>query len=139
MTYQEILEVVNNYLIVTGIRHFCRNTCQGQCCSDPRLQCNNAIENYSSIECETRLPCSLYLCDYVEAYIINYIENGEQIVDLLREIDLIICEKIRKIEETTFIYKLNSETHLNLVFDIPDISLLLNPIRQEVFFNGNID
>lgn len=112
----------------SGIRNFCRNQCSGTCCIQVA---NYTCTPYDSTKCESRLPCSLYICDYLEAHIINNISNGLQIVDLLREIDIRISEQLRFIENQNNLYAIPSDNHLEIEFDFSDLdlSILDNPIK----------
>lgn len=128
ISYINILEKINNYMNNSGIRQFCREQCSGSCC----LQvANYTCTPFIPTKCESRLPCSLYICDYLEATIINIVPNGLEIVDLLREIDKRILNELRIFEGTNSIYTIPSDNHLEMEFDFSDLdlSILDNPLK----------
>lgn len=58
LTYQETLNIVEKFMIDSGIRRYCTEICKGQCC----MECYT--DNPKSCRhCEgRRLPCSIYTC-----------------------------------------------------------------------------
>lgn len=58
LTYQETLNIVEKFMINSGIRRYCTEICKGQCC----MGCyENNLK--SCRHCEgRRLPCSIYIC-----------------------------------------------------------------------------
>lgn len=134
MTYLEILNKVNTYMNGSGVRGFCRNVCSGTCCLPVA---DYTCSPYKVDRCDSRLPCSLYMCDYVEANIINEVSNGETIIDLIREVDRIICSTIREVEGTANIYLIPAENHSTLEFNVPDLTILDNPQKVEGLSYGD--
>ncbi len=58
MNYEKTLEVVENFLKESGIRHFCEKVCRGACC----VGCYEANPNACILYNERKLACSIYLC-----------------------------------------------------------------------------
>ena len=67
-TYKEALDIVEDFMIKSGIRRYCENVCQGKCCSEVW---DEEEERYipcwkSKVACwrneGRRLPCSIYVC-----------------------------------------------------------------------------
>lgn len=115
----------------SGIRSFCRSRCAGACCFSVA---DYTCVPYSEERCDSRLPCSLYICDYVEAHVIN--EQGEEIVDLLRKLDNIICDFLRNKEQKVNIYIIPSDEYLMFEFIVPDLSVLDNSQAIRGLTNG---
>ena len=133
--YSELINIIDNYMYGSGVRDYCRNICQGHCCSQ-YLEFSECHTNPNFSDCDSHLPCSLYLCDYVEAHIINYIENGEETVDLLREVCNITSAKLREvIDAQTPIEIYAQDFESNLTFELPDLSILENPQQVGVFIS----
>lgn len=58
LTYQEALDIVEKFMIDSGIREYCTEICKGGCCMD----CYENNPN-SCRHCEgRRLSCSIYTC-----------------------------------------------------------------------------
>lgn len=59
LTYQETLELVEKFMINSGIRNFCTNVCHGGCCGYchkyPKVSCFNNEGR--------RLMCSIFVCE----------------------------------------------------------------------------
>ena len=139
MLYKDLIGIVNNYMDESGIRNHCRDVCRGTCCANC-FQDNPdyLVSCYNIDTCESRLPCVLYLCDYAEAHVINYTSNGLEIVDILRKTCSIVRNKLYElydINKPVTVYELDSSEHQELEFDIPSISVLLDPELIEVFIN----
>ena len=137
MTYQEINAIVNNYMNESGIRNYCRNKCSGNCCRSLDLLCYQQ----DSLVCVSRLPCTLFLCDFVEAHIMNELgqEEGLAIVDLLREIDNIVTPSLRESFNTSDlldVYLNDFDETDQMEFDVPSLDILMNPKPIEVFANA---
>ena len=128
INYLELNKKINTYMYNSGIKDYCRQKCQGSCCIELELKC------FDTKKCDHSLPCSLFLCDNAEAEIINQVKNGEEIVDLLRDIDKIIRSKLNKmITKNNKYLSIYTQTHCcSVEFSIPDISILENPQRIEV-------
>lgn len=81
MTYNELLKWGNKFIIKSGIREFCQNTCKGSCCSNYRIRtgCN------SYIKCNKKLSCVLYICypiqEYMKSFNINLVYNYSSFLD----------------------------------------------------------
>jgi len=56
-TYKEALEVVEDFMIDSGIREYCETVCRGYCCGLCSFGENACFKNEGR-----RLPCSIYLC-----------------------------------------------------------------------------
>ena len=61
--YFELLDLVNDFMDESGIRDFCKNTCEGICCSHGHNKCYNTEYSCSNNEGDNkRLPCSIWIC-----------------------------------------------------------------------------
>ena len=56
--YEQTLEIVENFMIETGIRNFCTEICKGQCCGRCYESNKNACHKHEG----RRLACSAYIC-----------------------------------------------------------------------------
>ena len=57
LNYNQTLEIVENFMIKTGIRDFCSNICKGNCCMRC-YQSKNACHKHEG----RRLSCSAFVC-----------------------------------------------------------------------------
>jgi len=62
-SYKEALNIVENFMIKSGIRRYCETICKGYCC---RL-CSS--ENACFRNEGRRLPCSTFICDWLLGYL----------------------------------------------------------------------
>ena len=60
-TYQETLDIVEKFMIETGVREYCETICKGKCCCDCYDSDNACFKNE-----RRRLPCSAYICYYLQ-------------------------------------------------------------------------
>jgi len=64
LTYQEVLELAENFMAASGIRDFCANFCGGGCCAG----CNRGPHACHKNE-GRRLACSLHVCSKISEVI----------------------------------------------------------------------
>lgn len=80
LTYQEALDIVEKFMINSGIRQYCTEICKGGCCMD----CYEDNPN-SCRHCEgRRLPCSMYTCYELREHFPK--EIGEIIIEVEQNI-----------------------------------------------------
>ena len=60
LNYQQVLALVEAFVVETGLRDFCSNTCHGKCCQGCYNSPNACHQNEGR-----RLPCSIYFCSRV--------------------------------------------------------------------------
>lgn len=58
LTYQETLDIVEKFMIDSGIRKYCTEVCKGGCCMD----CYHDNPNACHLQEGRRLTCSIYVC-----------------------------------------------------------------------------
>lgn len=66
LTYQQTLDIIEKFMIDSGIRNFCTNICHGQCCSscwESKYACHRNEGR--------RLSCSFYLCPWLSNKILS--------------------------------------------------------------------
>ena len=126
--YTNLVDIINNYMYKSGIKDFCRFKCMGNCCIDLKLDC------FDIKKCDGSLPCSIFLCDKIEAEIINQFKNGREIVDLLREVDKItrreLSNSLKKTDSHLSVY--TREHDQDTEFLVPYLNILKDPQKIEV-------
>lgn len=86
--YQETLDLVENFMVKSGIRKYCSTVCKGKCCTYPVPNTYNRStrhwEEHDRIYCYEsknachknegkRLPCTIFMCrDLAEAVVIGH-------------------------------------------------------------------
>ena len=63
-SYREALEIVEDFMIKSGIRKYCETVCKGQCCRNCWTSKNACWKNEGR-----RLPCSIFICDWLLGYL----------------------------------------------------------------------
>lgn len=63
-SYQETLEIVEKFMIDSGIREYCEKICKGRCCGSCFDSEKACFKNEGR-----RLPCSLYICGNLKRYL----------------------------------------------------------------------
>ena len=58
LTYQETLDIVEKFMIDSGIRQFCTEICKGLCC----MNCYEDNPKACHRQEGRRLPCSIHVC-----------------------------------------------------------------------------
>ena len=114
-------------MYLSGIKHYCQNYCKGDCCKKLQVTCSG--------KCDENLFCSLFLCDFIEAQLINSVKDGLNIVDLLRKIDKQATKAVKEKYGNNVgksIYTKDPATYNSIKITLPDLSLLENPERIEV-------
>ena len=76
-SYREALEIVEEFMIESGIRKYCTTVCKGYCCGLCSFSENACFRNEGR-----RLPCSIYLC----TALLDLFPNRELLEDLRDEI-----------------------------------------------------
>lgn len=85
-TYQETMDLIEDFMEKSGIKAFCMEICQGDCCDE----CNQSA--HSCFQTEKRLACSVYICGYFKKAIFP----SEKIRQLYSELDFEIVRELRK-------------------------------------------
>jgi len=67
ISYDEALEIVEEFNIKSGLRDFCTNRCKGACCWD----CKDRCDRYE----ERRLPCSTFFCSTIMLMILPDVDD----------------------------------------------------------------
>jgi len=74
-SYKEALNIVEDFMIKSGIRKYCETVCKGQCCSfrDKNGKLHNCWESENACWKNEgrRLPCSIFICDWLLGYLPN--------------------------------------------------------------------
>jgi len=63
-SYREALEIVEDFMVKSGIRQYCETICKGQCCRNCWTSKNACWKNEGR-----RLPCSIFICDWLLGYL----------------------------------------------------------------------
>lgn len=66
LTYNEALSKIENFMISTGIRKFCSDSCKGKCC----LGCYDSEKSCVKNE-GRRLSCSIWVCNEMLNLVFN--------------------------------------------------------------------
>ena len=82
-SYREALEIVEEFMIESGIRKYCTTVCKGYCCGLCSFSENACFRNEGR-----RLPCSIYLCKPL----LEIVPNKETLFDLIEDIELTLRE-----------------------------------------------
>jgi len=107
-TYEEALEIIEKFMIESGIRKYCENICKGECCKD----CPNPCFKRG----QRRLPCSVYICDWLRYLLPNS--------HALQYLDELIFDSLLEVMQRNPYYHPNEEvkekfkilkSHLNVI------------------------
>ena len=82
-SYREALEIVEDFMVKSGIRKYCETICKGYCCGLCSESENACFRNEGR-----RLPCSIYLCKPL----LEIVPNKETLFDLIEDIELTLRE-----------------------------------------------
>ena len=81
-TYKEALEIVEDFMIKSGIREYCETICKGQCCSyrneEGKLHKCWESENACWRNEGRRLPCSIFIC----SWLLDYFPNSRELAKI---------------------------------------------------------
>jgi len=72
LSYNELLDIIENFMNETRIRKFCSNICKGLCCHD----CYTSNINACFLNESRRITCSLFICDSLSSIIFNEAERA---------------------------------------------------------------
>jgi len=58
LNYEEALNLIENFMVKSGLRDFCSHICMGMCC----LECYEASPSACVVNEGRRLTCSAFIC-----------------------------------------------------------------------------
>lgn len=61
LNYQEALDIVEKFMIDSGIREYCTKICKGKCCGSCQKKNDQTCQHHEG----RRLSCSIYLCSKI--------------------------------------------------------------------------
>jgi len=120
MKYPEALNLIEGYLISTGIRKYCTEVCHGDCCRTcDSHQCNT----------QRNIACSTYVCDKIKdkrIHIILWMQSLRHISNTIGRSAFCVYDGLTDEE-----YKKLNESELPRGFVIDLLNLLEKPrIKQ---------
>ena len=77
-SYREALEIVEEFMIESGIRKYCTTVCKGYCCGLCSFSENACFRNEGR-----RLPCSTFICDWL----LGYLPNEKELIKINKIIE----------------------------------------------------
>jgi len=103
-TYKEALDIVEDFMIKSGIREYCETICKGQCCNykdeGGELQRCWKSKNACWKNEGRRLPCSIFIC----TWLLDYLPNRKE----LAKINEVIAHTLEDIMEKNPYYHPNT-------------------------------
>jgi len=82
MDYQETLQLVEDFMINSGIRNYCTNICKGECCGNCYSHNKEACHKNEG----RRLACSIFICGIGNKLFEDYLKSHEIIMKTIKKI-----------------------------------------------------
>jgi len=87
-SYREALEIVEDFMVKSGIRQYCENICHGKCCGSYRDEEDGKFHKCweSKNACwrneGRRLPCSIFIC----SWLLELLPDADELAEIREEI-----------------------------------------------------
>jgi hypothetical protein len=114
-SYEELLAVVEKFMIDSGIREYCTEKCQGHCCQECRERRPETCFNTDG----RRLACSVFLCSEMDYLLWQFDGYGD--------FQMFCSDVIRYLSNLYYFYRLDQEG--NNPFFYPPCNAVITSFR----------